>query len=359
MTATNRLFVGEAAITIGLVTASMYLYYFVVGWGLSDRFTEGVFKEYVTGPGIQWELAISSLGLGMLLVLINRWGESPRVRRWSFGRIIVVKSALFIGGLSVVVGLVQLALRLFVYSAQEARAVTSTLSVRMGVSVGVWFLLSAVAVNFLLEVRRKVGPGNLTALITGRYQRPRSEDRVFLFVDLKGSTTIAEALGHERYSLFIQGCFHDLSEAVLRFGARIYQYVGDEAVLTWPAEQQDAKVSCIRTFFAFQSRLDERRSWYEQRFGIAPQFRAGVEAGHVTVAEVGDIKREIAYHGDPLNTAARLLELCKEYDQSVLVSEEFSRAIQQESDFRTERQGEVTLRGKAEPMPIYGVTRLA
>lgn len=356
MTARNRLFVGETLLSIGLLTAAMYIYYLATAWGLSDRFTEGPFKDYVTGPGIQWELTITGVGLGVTLALINRLSELPRVRRWPFGGIILFKSTAFFLGLALLIGAVQLALRFFVFTPTEAAEATDTLSPRLLISIGAWILLSTLATNFLLEVRRKVGPENLGALFTGRYHRPRAESRVFLFVDLKGSTSIAETLGHERYSRFIQECFHDLSEAVLRYGARVYQFVGDEAVLTWPAEEQDSRVSCLQTYFAFQGRLDERRTWYEERFGISPEFRAGVEAGPVTVAEVGDIKREIAYHGDPLNTAARLLSLCKEYDQQMLVSEQFGLSLSEGSEFQTTWQDDVVLRGQTEPTAIYGVT---
>ncbi|MGI9626633.1 MAG: adenylate/guanylate cyclase domain-containing protein [Longimicrobiales bacterium] len=358
MTAKNRLFLEETLISIGLMTAAMYVYYVVGGWGLSDHFADGVFKDYLTGPGVQLELAISGVGMGLLLALVNRWSESPRVRRWPFGRIVLLKTAAYVGGLLLVGGVVNGALALFVFSPDEMRDVWGTLSFRLMVSVGGWILLSVFAVNFLLEVRKKVGPGNLTALFTGRYQRPRSEHRVFLFVDLKGSTTIAESLGHERYSRFIQECFHDLSDAVLRYGARIYQYVGDEAVLTWSADEEGAKVSCMETFFAFQEKLHAKRDWYQQRFGVSPEFRAGIESGRVTVAEVGDIKREIAYHGDPLNTAARLLELCKDYDQNVLVSGDFGQAVDAHATFSTEWQADVVLRGKREPLPVYGVRQV-
>ena len=47
-----------------------------------------------------------------------------------------------------------------------------------------------------------------------------------MFLDLVGSTKIAERLGHKTYSRFIRHCFHDLTDIVLRYKAEIYQYVG-------------------------------------------------------------------------------------------------------------------------------------
>ena len=209
----------------------------------------------------------------------------------------------------------------------------------------------------LLEVRRKVGPGNTRALITGRYHTPREENRVFLFLDLKGSTSIAENLGHSRYSQFIRHCFHDLTESVLTFQAEIYQFVGDEVVLTWPRNRADAVNKSLGTFFSFQERLSERKAWYEGEFGVAPEFRAGLDEGSVTVTEVGDIKREIAFHGDALNSAARLLELCREYDAAILASGTIRASIAAVPGLSTELHGDITLRGKNDPVAVYGVTR--
>ncbi len=43
--------------------------------------------------------------------------------------------------------------------------------------------------------------------------------------------------------------------------------------------------------------------------------------GKVTAVEIGDIKRDIAYHVDTLNTAARIQSVCNEYNKDFLVSE--------------------------------------
>ena len=46
------------------------------------------------------------------------------------------------------------------------------------------------------------------------------------------------------------------------------------------------------------------------KYGETPIFNAGMDAGVVTVTEIGDIKRDLAFHGDVLNTAARIQGLC-------------------------------------------------
>jgi adenylate cyclase len=355
MKALRRIVLEEASIGAVFLTGAWYAYYFTAIWGLWDYLEDGPLRAYVSGPAIHVEMLVSGLGLGALLVVVNHVSEVPALRQKALGQIILLKSGLYLASFVIVALLVHAVFLLFVFSWEEIRGLWALTSPRMITTLVAVQVLNLLALTFLLEVRRKVGPGNLWALLTGRYHRPREEDRVFLFLDLKGSTSIAERLGHARYSQFIRHCYHDLTEAILLFRAQVYQFVGDEVVLTWPAGSVDAEKHSLETFFAFQERLNERRSWYEEAFGVAPEFRGGVEEGLVTATEVGDIKREIAFHGDALNIAARLLDLCREYQQPVLISGRIQLAVAGDPRLATELHGEITLRGKTAPVAVYGV----
>ena len=118
-----------------------------------------------------------------------------------------------------------------------------------------------------------------------------------MFLDLRSSTTIAEKLGHEKYSRLMQDCFNDLG-VVIENDAEIYQYVGDEAVLTWSMEGGLKDQNCIRAFFTFKERLERKSEYYQSTYGVQPEFKAGVNGGSVIVTEVGKYKKEIAYYGD-------------------------------------------------------------
>jgi len=60
---------------------------------------------------------------------------------------------------------------------------------------------------------------------------------------------------------------------------------------------------------------------YLDLYGVYPEFKAGLHAGKVVVTWIGDIKKEIVYHGDVLNTTSRLEAECNRYNQTLLVSE--------------------------------------
>lgn len=354
----KRIVLEEAIIGVVFLTTGWYAYYLTAVWGMLDYVEEGAFRAYVTGPGIHVEILALGALLGLLLAVINHLAEVPAFRSLSVGQIIVMKGALYLAGLVLLVGAVHGLFLLFIFSWEEVQELWGAMSLRLLVSLVTFVILSSLGLAFLLEFRRKVGPGNFGALLLGRYHRPRQEDRVFLFLDLKGSTAISERLGHARYSQFIRQCFQDLTEFVLLFQAQIYQFVGDEVVLTWPQSSEEAGRKSLDTFFGFRAKLEDRRGWYRQEYGVVPEFRAGVEGGSVTATEVGDIKREIAFHGDVLNTAARLLELCREGNEPVLVSESIQRGISPGTGYLAEARGEVKLRGKSEPVKVYRVDRV-
>ena len=213
------------------------------------------------------------------------------------------------------------------------------------------FFLYAILVNFVLTVLRQInlllGPGNLIRFIRGEFYHPHEEARIFMFLDMKSSTTIAKRLGHVRYSQFIQDCFSDLV-VVNRFKASIYQYVGDEAVLTWPEKEGLEDHNCIRAFFAFEEVLANKSGYYQKRYGLRPIFKAGMNLGQVTVAEVGVVKREIAFHGDTINTAARIQDKCGELDQRLLISSFLQEKLNGTLEFTRGKNRHHAIAGKAE-----------
>ena len=211
--------------------------------------------------------------------------------------------------------------------------------------------------NVVLSVFRtlqlKIGEEIFYQLLVGKYRPAREEDRAFMFLDLKSSTTIAEQLGHLKYSYFIQDCFRDLHPAIVESRAMVYQYVGDEVVLTWDSEIALEHANCIRAFFAFDQQLRSRRDYYLTTYGVAPEFKAGLNLGPVMVAEVGVVQREIAYHSDVLNTAARIQGQCNEKNARLLASEELVRRLDPANVFEVVEKGKVLLRGKGQQLRIF------
>jgi adenylate cyclase len=221
----------------------------------------------------------------------------------------------------------------------------------------IYNVVAGLLISFINQVNRKFGPGVLLPLLLGKYRTPREEERIFLFMDLKSSTSIAEGLGHLKYSSFIRDSFMDINTMIFQFNAQIYQYVGDEIVLTWSARKDRFSLSSIEFFFACKSRFQVRSPYYLKRYGQVPMFKAGLHRGPVTAVEVGEIKRDIAYHGDTLNTASRIQGMCNVLEKEFLSSMDFLVSSNASQYYNIESLGMVELKGKRQAIEIAGISR--
>jgi len=219
-------------------------------------------------------------------------------------------------------------------------------------------LASMVAVvgTALLEVRHLHNPGEILDYLLGRYRFPVKEHRVFLFADLADSTSIAEHLGDQKYSRFIGDCYRDVAEAILAWSGRVYQYVGDEVVISWPLEKGLAGSAGVQCFFVMVELLESRRAQYEALYGVVPRFRAGLHGGSVFATWVGLAKTELGFFGDTLNATSRIQRLCKVHDESCIVSGAILERSPLLNGLSARSLGVVEQRGKSETMELYAIT---
>jgi len=213
--------------------------------------------------------------------------------------------------------------------------------------------LASVWINYTRQVRLMLGPGTLRALLFGRYARPVPEERVFLFADLTDSTGIAERLGPALFNQFKNDFFYDVSEPVLATRGQIYQYVGDEVVVTWPVRKGRATGNALQAFALLENHLTADRARYEARYGVAPTFKAGIHVGPVVTAEVGDLKKDIVHSGDTVNAASRIVGQCRKLDARLLVSEAAMQLLETPDGLTLERLGPVALRGRGETIVLF------
>lgn len=208
--------------------------------------------------------------------------------------------------------------------------------------------------QFGLQINDKFGQGLLWSMITGKYHLPTSEDRIFMFLDLKSSTTIAEKLGNKEYHHFLKDLFADITNPILANSGQIYQYVGDEVVISWPKEKGLENNSCINCFFDVQSELNALNEKYQSSYQVTPHFKAGIHQGKIIAGEVGIIKRDITFSGDTLNTAARIQSMCNEHNAELLISGALASLLQL-STFHVKSLGSLSLRGKQNSVEILSI----
>lgn len=221
-----------------------------------------------------------------------------------------------------------------------------------------YFMLSSLFFTLLRIMSERFGNDKLLNMLFGKYRLPVEEDKIFMFLDLKSSTTIAEKLGHLKYSQLIQDCFYDLNRILGKYGAEVYQYVGDEAVISWDFKKGLKRRRCVNIYFDYDRLLSRRGRYYQKRYGLIPVFKAGVHGGTLIVTEVGSIKKELAYHGDVINTTARIQGECNKYNESLLISEDLLSQMILKPYYKVERIGDIPLRGKQELTNIYSIQTL-
>jgi adenylate cyclase len=214
----------------------------------------------------------------------------------------------------------------------------------------------SILIGAIYELIRLVGGRVLLNVILGRYRRATREERVLLFLDVVGSTTLAEQMGELRVQDLLTRFFFDIDAAIVAHGGEVHAYVGDEVIVTWPvgARPQRAYVDC---FFAIQDRVAELAGRYQSEFGVVPEFRAGIHAGPVVISQCGDSRRQVAYFGDTVNVAARLQAHCKDAGRALLVSGELFRLLPAGTDLLVDALGPTQLRGRAAPIEVFAVAR--
>jgi len=178
-----------------------------------------------------------------------------------------------------------------------------------------------------------------------------------MFIDMKDSTKIAEKLGHEQYFEFLKSYYNDLSDSIINNNGEVYQYIGDEVVISWALKKNKAILKALTCFFEMKLHLAHHKERYKVTYGVSPDFKGAIHAGEVTIGEIGALKKDIFFTGDVLNTTSRLQSLCSTYQSDLLVSEFIYNAIEPSSQFLTALKDTVTLKGKNQPITIYTVTK--
>lgn len=328
------------------------------------RFYDPVVSE--TGPGISNASSfgdfnlILRLGLeagvilGIVYGVVDIFLDQQWLRKRSYGSVLLIKSAIHL----VIIFSLSIWIRIEAFQMMGMEITPESMQSELadpGILI-VLFYTSFVnfMINFIRQITQKFGPGNLTKFLTGRFHKPKEEARIFMFLDMKDSTTHAEDLGHVKFGELIQDCFSDLTVIENR-KAEVYQYVGDEAIIYWEVGRGLQNSNCVMAYFDYMEQLNHRKAYYLAKYGIVPEFKAGLNLGQVTVTEIGDIKRDLAFLGDTMNTAARIQGLCNEYQVDILISESLNQQLPESISLKRTLVDRLALRGKQQTIGIYSI----
>jgi len=283
-----------------------------------------------------------------------------RFRQKSLGYYVLVSATIYFVLIYLIVGIASL----FYYSSflsqpmfgpevlsQTGYIVTSLVLIKYLV---LWFLI-VLGTLLVLQISDKYGPGVLWNFILGKYHHPQQETRIFMFADIKSSTSIAEELGNIKYFDLLNDFFNDITDPVLYSRGEIYQYVGDEVVISWTLKNGLVNVNCVRCFYQMKKAIQNKQEWYNGKYGLVPDFKAGLHFGEVTIGEIGIIKKDIVFSGDVLNTTARIQSVCNSYQQELIISKALWDQLSVNHRFESKEIGKIELRGKQQKVSLLGV----
>lgn len=175
-----------------------------------------------------------------------------------------------------------------------------------------------------LKIINMIGARHVLDYLLGTYYRPKEKEQVVLFLDMVGSSAIAEKLKPKESMALIAQFIFDASYVFRLHGGDISNYTGDGLVVLWPINKADNALTAV---IALKKRIHKNAPAYIDRFGIVPEFRVGMHAGEVVVSQIGEEKLFLGIYGDTVNTAARLEQLNKETATHLLFSQEVEKRL--------------------------------
>lgn len=297
------------------------------------------------------------IATGIFYYVLESIMDLDWARRKSYGFRIGIKSGLFTGIfiIDILLGADLLAL---INRVEVGEGVIELWKNGIIISFLIYFFTASTFFSFWKIVNENFGPSVFWNLVVGLYSPPRTEKKIFMFLDMRDSTTIAEKLGYTKFSKLVQDSFLDLNSVMAKFNGEIYKYVGDEAIIVWDYDQGKSEQEAVKLFFDFQQVLKKKEDYYSQNYGLLPEFKAGIHGGEVIVAEVGVERKEIAYLGDVVNTTARIQDQCNHLKENFLVSSILYDDLEQKVQFHYSYKGEHVLKGKEANLELYGIHKL-
>ena len=260
---------------------------------------------------------------------------------WFWSQMIMVIILVYYGGLSI-----------SDYGSKKFIDYITAIHPELSIWVAIFISFS---VSYLWQINSMLGKRVLIKYIRGKYHKPVLENRIFMFLDLSAATTIAEKLGAQKYSQFLKDFFYDIDGIIRDTKGEIFQYEGDGIIILWTIKNGIQNNNCVKMFFDANRKIKGLKIKYIEKYGMSPEYKAGLHYGEVVITEIGDSKKEIVYHGDAINTTARICSSCNELNKKLLISSALLQKLNLENKYTFETMGDFKLKGKKEVIELFSI----
>ena len=173
-----------------------------------------------------------------------------------------------------------------------------------------------------------------------------------LFADLANYTAMSEKLDPEEVHQIMDGCFKILMDEIHRYEGTINQFTGDGVMALFgaPVAHEDHAQRACNAALLIQKAMGAYEVKINKEHGVEFKMRVGLNSGPVIVGSIGDdLRMDYTAVGDTTNLAARIQQAAS--SSQVFISQETRNLVK--DFFHDKPLGEIALKGKAEPQPIY------
>jgi adenylate cyclase len=187
--------------------------------------------------------------------------------------------------------------------------------------------------------------------------KPRKTPITILFSDVRGFTTISEALDAQELANLLNSYLTEMTRIIFRNRGTLDKYIGDAVMAIWgaPFDEPEHASRCCKAALEMLSRLAELQQTWRERGLPALEIGIGINTG---VASVGNMGSALRYGytamGDAVNLASRLEGLNKEYGTRVIISESTYAGVRGDA-LVTRELDLIRVKGKVQPVTIYEV----
>jgi len=315
------------------------------------------YSHFITG-------AAAGLLLGAAISFLELWVFTSGVRKLRFASLLTIRTTLYLLLITFIIFNAAMLYRIIICdmtytevwaSAEPRCGITHYLIDEDFFPAVIFTLVISFSINFTRLMSRKIGQGMLLSHISGTYYSPVIQSRIIMFLHIHNSKKISQKLGAYQFHQFLKDFFYDITPPIVVHQGIIYEYIEDLIVVSWSMKKGLQDANCIRVFFDINETLDTLKEKYYKNYGFIPTIKAGLHCGDIVRAEIGDIKTQIVFHGDVMNTCARVLDKANEIETNLLVTKDLLDVIELPVLYDSQSVGQIKLRGKQSEIELFKI----
>ncbi len=304
--------------------------------------------------------AIVGLVAGLTISYLELYLFTRKIRKIKFIWLLTIKSLLYLLIFTIIIFNVVVLSRMYrlqmtyveVLNAEDFQYYLSNGSFKLEIFYTLSF---SFIIIFTRMLDKKMGQGILANYIKGKYFEPIHEARIVLFINIADSNQLLNKLGPLTFHKFLNQYFSDLTQPAISYGGIIHEYIEDLIVISWTMNKGLTNANCIKTFFDIKSTIERKKDQYLKQYGFTPRIRAGLHTGSLVTSEIGEIKTQIVFHGNTMNTTSRILDKCYEFKLGLLASDQLIRMLGMTKNYELHSVGNIQLKGKQTGMELFEI----